>query len=1395
MHQAHPGRTPARARTWLLTGALVLATAVLGLPAAATAAPAKGGTATPAGTASAKHNVVAVCGTAKKGQSACFALRRTDVAATRGLRPADTTPQGYGPADLRSAYALPTDGGAGATVAIVDAFDDPNAETDLAVYRQQYGLPACTTDNGCFRKVDQRGGTAYPSPNSDWAGEISLDLDMVSAVAPQAHVVLVEADTNNNTDLYAAEDEAVALGAKYVSNSWGSGYDSTPGSGEDPTETTASDPYFNHPGVAIVASTGDDDYGVAYPAASQYVTSVGGTALARAGNDRGWSESVWNNSFGGPGSGCSLYEPKPSFQTDSGCANRTEADVSAVADPATGVAVYQTYGNTGWSIYGGTSAASPIIASVYADAGTPVAGTYPNSYPYAKTGALNDVTTGNNGTCSPAYLCTAGPGYDGPTGLGTPNGTAAFSTGPHGDVSGTVTDSGTGAVVAGATVSAGDANATSDAQGHYDLHVAVGTYDVTAHAYGYKDATVTGVSVGDGAQVTENFTLAALPHATVSGTVTDGSGHGWPLYARVTAAGVPGGGVFTDPATGHYSMDLPQGETYQLQATPVYTGYSTGGTSVTVGTAGAQGNITVPVDTLACDAPGYQVHFAGTTQPFDAATAPAGWTVDNGTGTAGWTFTDDGDRGNLTGGSGGFAIVDSDHAGSGNTEDTTLTAPAADFTGVSSPSISFDTDYDSYNSQTADVDVSVDGGATWSNVWHHTTDALRTAHVDIPVPQAAGKSSVLVRFHFTGSFGWWWELDNVFIGARTCDPTTAGGIVFGQVTDTNTGKGLVGALVSSVDSTGVTATTAATPDDTSLGDGFYWLFSPVTGAHKFTAADGRYTTATTTATVAANYAVRADFSLKAGQVTASTSSIDKTVSWGGTANATVTLKNTGTAPATVTVGEQAGGSTLMAQGGAPLRKVIGKYSPHSLMANGKPVAAPKAAPADTSPSDAPWTAIANYPTPIQDNVAGVNDGKLYSAFGFTGDGDTAAMYVYDPDSGAWSPLASAADTREKPAAAFIGGKFYVAGGWDANGNPDSKLEVYDPATNQWSTGAPDPKPYAGPGTAVLGGKLYVVGGCTSACGSTDVEVYDPVSDTWSPAAAYPETVSWESCGGLGAKLYCAGGTVNSGAGISHAYAYDPATDSWSPVASLPIDIWGSNYTAANGMLLVSAGVTNNSATVTNQGFAYNPSSDSWTALPNANNAFYRGGSACGFYQVGGNPGGSFAPPLAVNSVLPGFADCGGSSDVPWLSESATSVALAPGKSAKVTVTVDASVAAITQPGTYTANVGLSTDTPYSVAPVAVSMTVNPPKTWGKITGTVTSAADGSALAGATVQINSWATSYTLKTDKNGQYALWLDTRNNPLQVIVAKDGYQPQVGTVKITKGATTTASYALKKD
>ena len=347
-----------------------------------------------------------VCNAVPAGYARCFSLVKGDAL------PFASGPSGYGPGDLQAAYALPSStAGAGQTVAIVDAFDDPTAESDLAQYRSFYGLPACTTANGCFRKVNESGGTLpMPPPEPDWSLEISLDLDMVSAVCPNCHILLVEANTNLNTDLYASEDTAARLGANEISNSYGGGESST---------ETSQDVHFNHPGIAITASTGDDGYGVSYPASSPYLTAVGGTSLARGGSGtRGWTESAWS----GAGSGCSAYEAKPSWQTDSGCARRTVADVSAVADPNTGVAVLFA---GQWFTVGGTSASSPIIASVYALAGN-ASSVNAGSYPYSHTGSLFDVTTGSNGTCSPSYLCAGVAGYDGPTGLGTPNGYRGF---------------------------------------------------------------------------------------------------------------------------------------------------------------------------------------------------------------------------------------------------------------------------------------------------------------------------------------------------------------------------------------------------------------------------------------------------------------------------------------------------------------------------------------------------------------------------------------------------------------------------------------------------------------------------------------------------------------------------------------------------------------------------------------------------------------------------------------------------------------------------------------------------------------------------------------------------------------------------------------------------------
>lgn len=323
---------------------------------------------------------------------------------------------GLAPADLQSAYFGGTTSTATATIAIVDAYDNPNAESDLGVYRSTFGLPACTTANGCFRKINQRGGSKPPRANSGWALEIALDVQMASAICPTCQILLVEADSNSFTNLMAAVNQAASQGAAAISNSYGA----SEFSGETSYESA-----YDHPGAAITVSSGDSGYGVEFPASSRYVTAVGGTTLQRSSaTARGWVETAWS----GAGSGCSAYISKPAWQQDAGCSRRTVADVSAVADPSTGVAVYDSYGyqgQKGWFVVGGTSASAPIIASVYARAGNASSVVYASS-PYASPSSLYDVTSGSNGSCGGTYLCTAGAGYDGPTGLGTPNGTAAF---------------------------------------------------------------------------------------------------------------------------------------------------------------------------------------------------------------------------------------------------------------------------------------------------------------------------------------------------------------------------------------------------------------------------------------------------------------------------------------------------------------------------------------------------------------------------------------------------------------------------------------------------------------------------------------------------------------------------------------------------------------------------------------------------------------------------------------------------------------------------------------------------------------------------------------------------------------------------------------------------------
>jgi len=359
-----------------------------------------------------------VCAVAPSGYAACHAHVVTDANLNPLAAATWVAGQGYSPDQLRAAYGLGS--GSAPLVAIVDAYANPAATTvaDLAAYRLQFGLGTAK-----LNQVNQSGGSTLASPNTGWGQEEMLDLEMVSAICPTCNILYVGANSASFNDLGAAVDTAAALGAKVISNSYGGA--------EFSGETTIAT-HYDHAGVAITVSSGDSGYGAQVPAAFNTVTAVGGTTLNLNADNTRNTETVWS----GAGSGCSAYVTKPNWQKDTACSRRTIADVAAVADPSTGVAVYDSYGSTGgnWYVFGGTSVAAPIIGAVYALSGnttgntTAVPAGVPAVLAYASSASLFDVTSGSNGSCvrkrntAGAYLCTGGRGYDGPTGNGTPNG-------------------------------------------------------------------------------------------------------------------------------------------------------------------------------------------------------------------------------------------------------------------------------------------------------------------------------------------------------------------------------------------------------------------------------------------------------------------------------------------------------------------------------------------------------------------------------------------------------------------------------------------------------------------------------------------------------------------------------------------------------------------------------------------------------------------------------------------------------------------------------------------------------------------------------------------------------------------------------------------------------------
>jgi subtilase family serine protease len=369
-----------------------------------------------------------VCPSLPGAQASC----RSEVAVEHdGVTPraTKTWQGGLRPQELASAYSYTrtTITGTVPTIAIVDAYDNPNAASDLAAYRSGFTLGSCTGGVSCFTKVNQVGSTSsLPRGDVGWGQEIDLDIEMAAAVCPQCKILLVEANSASLADLATATAKAASWpGVVAVSNSYG-----TSNGSESSSWVTAYGPSYTRSGVAITVAAGDSGYGVSFPDDLNSVVSVGGTRLTSTGGV--WAESVWS----GTGSGCSAVVTRASWQavpgTDPCPGKRISTDIAAVADPATGVAVYDSYGSrrgANWLVFGGTSVASPIIASLFAlNSGAHGALTNPASGLYAAAStAFHDIVSGSNGSCAATpVLCTAGTGYDGPTGRGTPNGLTAF---------------------------------------------------------------------------------------------------------------------------------------------------------------------------------------------------------------------------------------------------------------------------------------------------------------------------------------------------------------------------------------------------------------------------------------------------------------------------------------------------------------------------------------------------------------------------------------------------------------------------------------------------------------------------------------------------------------------------------------------------------------------------------------------------------------------------------------------------------------------------------------------------------------------------------------------------------------------------------------------------------
>ena len=927
------------------------------------------------------------------------------------------------------------------------------------------------------------------------------------------------------------------------------------------------------------------------------------------------------------------------------------------------------------------------------------------------------------------------------------------SLGPQGTLKGVVSNAANAAPLVGAVVQAASSptqtTATqSAATGAYTMTLPVGIYTVTTSLYGYLPSTISGVSVMSGTTTTQNIQLTAAPGYVVSGTIRDAT-TGWPLYASLMIGGYPGGTIWNNPVTGFYSVTLAGGGSYTFNASAWAPGYLSRSQMINPLSSNRTLNFGLSADVNACAAPGYKYAGNGLFERFETQALPSGWSnIDNLNNGQVWLFNDPKGRGNLTGGSGGFAILDSDYYGAGSSQDAELRTPVLNFSTAVTVPLEFDTDFNAYDGgliEVASVDVSNTGGASWTTVYSRTqnTGDFRE-HVALNITAlAAGQPDVVVRFHYyNASYEWWWEVDNVKAGVVNCGPQ-AGGLVVGNTDDANTGAALPGANV--VNDSGASATSLTTADPAVL-DSFYTLFSPA-GSHVFTATkSGGYGNEVITVAVVQSNTVRQDFNLPAGYLAYLPPGLQATLDMGLSATVPFTLANSGGLAAAFELLEIDKGVSIL----GPFEKpefVVRSFRQNAPTAKGLGLPT-----APTAPPYAAGDVIRSWPTGLS-RAWGIayDDGNdaVWVSSPSPGWGGDNTIYEYTPlgqltgrsHTYTWDPFYGPADAAYN----WSTGMLWLM---DVSTGESNCLYEIDPASGYT-------------------GNTICPGGPAGFEVSQRGLAYDPTTDTWYGGGWNDSMIyHFDSSGAMLDEVYV--GLAIAG------LAYNPDTQHlFVMVNADPNPVYvldAANQYALLGQFAVSAGF----GSYAGAGLELDCDGNLWAVDQNTATVYqFESGettSACG-------------------------------RDVTWLMETPVTGTVAALTGQPVAITFDANAPEVTQPGQYYAQLKITEDTPYDAAKVPVTLTVNPPANWGKLTGAITGlgycdAAPGAPLEKAAVYIQGgMGFTRTLETDVGGVYHFWLDQAKSPLTVTIGYAEYMTRtLAGVSVSAGLTTTQDAALRR-